>query len=374
MRIILDPQIFNIQTFGGISRYYTEIFTRIKQYQNVDIIFPLYETNNVYLSSSNLIPKNNQFLFRFLNFLPKIGISTRSITKKKTQKIFSKTIQNKDFDLFVPTYYYPYFLENIVDKPFVLTVYDMIHEIFPQYFLDDLETKKNKKLLINKATKIIAISENTKFDILKFYPEIDSSKIEVVYLSHSITSNIFKKIEVPENYILFVGNRSIYKNFNFFIKAVTPILYNNPKLFVVAAGGNKFNTEELKLLKYLKILSQVIQTNFEEQELAAYYYNAKCFVFPSEYEGFGIPVLEAMASKCPVVLANHSSFPEVAGDAGVYFELNDELDLRNKINLLLENDNLRNEYINKGIEQVNKFSWQKTADECLKVYQKAILC
>ncbi len=371
MRIIVDPQIFNMQTYGGISRYYTEIFARIKKHDDVEVVLPIYETTNVYLKASNLILKKNKIIFKILNILPKFGISTRSLIKKKTEKIFSETVKNNNFDVFVPTYYDPYFLNFIGNKPFVLTVYDMIHELFPEYFVDDKQTAINKKTLIKKATKIIAISQSTKQDILKFYPETDASKIEVVYLSHSITSDVNKKIVVPDDYILFVGNRSIYKNFNFFINAIAPVLNDNPSLFVVAAGGSKFTNEEIKLLKDLKIVDQVLQTSFKEDELAAYYYNAKCFVFPSEYEGFGIPVLEAMASQCPVVLANHSSFPEVAGDAGVYFRLNDALDLRSKIQQLLDDKKFRQLYIEKGIRQAANFSWNNTAQSCKKVFKSA---
>jgi len=96
------------------------------------------------------------------------------------------------------------------------------------------------------------------------------------------------------------------------------------------------------------------------------------FIFPSEYEGFGIPVLESMACGCPVVLANHSSFPEVAGDAGVYFELNNEVDLKNKVVSLIENETYRNQMITKGYIQSKKFSWEKTAQECKELFKSTI--
>ena len=310
------------------------------------------------------------------NFLISINFFKNKIIRKlkrRDSKLVIKTLLNKNYDLLIPSYYDSYFVEYIGDKPFVLTIYDMIHEIFPEYFTNDLITVKFKKELIEKAKIIIAISESTKRDILKIYPYINRSKIEIVYLSHSIKIDEKVNISLPDKYILFVGNRSIYKNFIFFLKSVAPILINDSSLYIVCAGGDKFNDQEIKLIEDLNIISQIIQQNFEDYELASYYSNARCFVFPSEYEGFGIPVLESMACGCPVILANHSSFPEVAGNAGIYFELNNGADLRSKIENLLEVEELRSKYIDKGFEQVKKFSWEKTTKECLKVYRKAII-
>ncbi len=368
MEIVIDPQIFNEQKFGGISRYYSEIYQNLSKKDDIGIKLPITYSENLHIKGSI----DN---FDFYNFLVSINFFKRKLIrkiKKRDFKKLKKIFKSQSYDLVVPTYYNTHFLEYIGDKPFVLTVYDMIHEIFPQYFINDLYTVKNKKVLMEKAKKIIAISESTKRDIVKIYPHIDSSKIEVVYLSHSIKTSKIISVSLPKRYILFVGNRTIYKNFIFFLKSVAQILVDDSSLNIVCAGGNHFNDEEIKLIEDLDVKSQIIQQNFEDDDLSTYYSNAICFVFPSEYEGFGIPVLESMACGCPVILANHSSFPEVAGDAGVYFELNNEYDLSNKITDLLNDEELRKEFICKGLEQVKKFSWEKTAYECLKVYQKAI--
>jgi glycosyltransferase involved in cell wall biosynthesis len=372
MKILLDPQTYNEQKFGGISRYYTELYLELNKINGVTVTCPIAYSDNLHLKEAGLFQGFKNVIYES-PLIPKfLRKKILKKTKRKNIRNTKKALRAQDFDIFVPTYYTPYFLDPIGDKPFVLTVYDMIHEIFPQYFTRDLFTSKNKKLLMEKATKIIAISESTKQDIIKIYPHIDASKIEVVYLSHSIKTGDTAKLDLPKNYILFVGNRSIYKNFIFFLNAVAPLLKANPDLYVVAAGGNKFNADEQQLIKELGVSKQLIQQNFEDNQLASYYSNAKCFVFASEYEGFGIPVLESMACGCPVVLANHSSFPEVAGDAGVYFELNNAEDLKNKVASLVENEALRSEYSRKGLEQVQKFNWKRTAEECLKVYQKAL--
>ena len=373
MKILIDPQIFIDQKFGGISRYYTELLEGLDNQINVNLNYPILYTDNIHFRESSLYENSFQKRKAFFIKISKIirYFRPRKL-KKRSAKMFINLVKEQDYDLVIPTYYNVDFLDDIGDKPFVLTVYDMIHEIFPQHFVNDKTTVPHKKMLIEKATKIIAISESTKADILKFYPEINPSKIEVVYLSHSISLNNLATVSLPKNYILFVGNRGLYKNFNFFLNAVTPILKSNEGLTLLCAGGNKFNEEEKELILNFGLSNQVIQQNFEDAALPTYYKNAKCFVFPSAYEGFGIPVLEAMACGCPVVLANHSSFPEVAGEAGVYFDLNNEKDLKHKIESILNNETLRKEYSLKGFTQVKKFSWEKTVKECYEIYKKVI--
>ena len=170
-------------------------------------------------------------------------------------------------------------------------------------------------------------------------------------------------------YILFVGNRSNYKNFIFFFESVAQLLKDDDKLHIVCAGGNAFTADEQQLINFHRLSAKVIQSNFKDFELATYYIKAQCFIFPSTYEGFGIPVLEAMSCGCPIILANHSSFPEVAGDAGIYFELENSEDLNEKVNSVLTNSDLRQAYSAKGLAQAEKFSWKKTTDECIEIFK-----
>jgi glycosyltransferase involved in cell wall biosynthesis len=304
--------------------------------------------------------------------ISKLGISTRKFVKKKNNKLALNALLNNDFDLYLPTYYDISFLSFIEKKPFVLTVYDMIHEIFPQYFEDDSKTVINKLCLMEKATKIIAVSQNTKNDILRLYPHINESKIEVIHHGSSIKINHNIEVSLPLNYILFVGVRENYKNFEFLLKSISDILLKDKTLKLVCAGGGKFTSYENNFINKLNLKNSIIQNNFKENELGHYYKNAKCFIFPSEYEGFGIPILESMACGCPIVLTNNSSFPEVAGNAGIYFELNNSVDLKNKIENLLQNEELRKEFSLKGFEQVKKFDWKIASMKCFKLYKSAI--
>jgi len=373
-KIILDTQIFVSQEFGGISRYFVELFTQLAKNNELEISCPLLYTDNIYFRESSYYAESyqqkNAFLIRFSKiFRP---FAPRKLKRKSLQSTMD-LLNSQDFNLFIPTYYDPSFLEYIQQKPFVLTVHDMIHELYPWYFPEDHSTVANKKILIERATKIIAISENTKLDILRMYPETDPGKIEVIYLAHTVSPAAgFDDPDLPENYILYVGNRAAYKNFKFFIQAVAPVLEQNDDLHIFCAGGNPFSEEEQSWIMQLGIERRIVQKNFKDEDLEGYYKKALFFVFPSEYEGFGIPVLESMAAGCPIILTRNSSFPEVAGDAGLFFELNDEEDLRSKILYLLNNNDIRAEFVRKGIEQSAKFSWEKTAARTLEIYQQAV--
>jgi glycosyltransferase involved in cell wall biosynthesis len=373
IRIIVDPQTFITQEFGGISRYFTELCKKLNRSRIIDLCLPLLYTDNIHYIESPFLENSYQnrkallikYSYVFRNYLP------RKLKKKSTAETIKK-IKEQQFDLFIPTYYDTYFLPYLKEKPFVLTVHDMIHEFYPEYFQDDINTVPDKKKLIEKARRIIAVSENTRRDILKIYPDTPPEKIDVVYLAHQFGDNQTEPITLPDHYILFVGNRTFYKNFTLFATALAPLFKKYADLHLVCAGGNSFDKEELALLDELKISPKVIQRNFKDNELRAYYEKARCFVFPSAYEGFGIPILESMSAGCPIVLTNNSSFPEIAGDAGIYFELNDEDDLREKVEQVWNNEQLRSNYRERGIIQAEKFSWDKTTEETILVYQKAL--
>lgn len=369
MKILVHPQIYNSQRYGGISRYYTEILSRISRKATVQI--PLYGCSNVYYNKSVLVTFTQKIYRLWIQLLILLNIRAIEKTRKRNDNFFRRVISKKDFDVFITTYYDIDFLKYIDSKPFVLTVYDMIYELFPEYFLDDKKLIPNKLFLMEKATRIIAVSENTKKDIISIYPHIDASKIDVIYHGCSIKINTKSVVTLPENYLLFVGTRALYKNFIFLVNSIAELLQNDPNLYLICAGGGDFDSYEKEIVFKLGLQKQILQKQFEDDELGVFYSKAKCFVFPSLYEGFGLPILEAMSCGCPVVLTNHSSFPEVAGSAGVYYELNNTEDLKNKIKNLIQNKSLHQEFSLRGLEQVKKFSWEKAADECLSVYKKA---
>ena len=368
MKVFFDHQIFNLQKYGGISRYFYELYKELNEekFPNITAEISLLTTENHYLKNGS-----------FGNIIsPKI-----SYYNKHTKKLFNYfnylhslyTLKLENYDIFHPTYYNKYFLDNIGEKPFILTIYDMIHERFSDdFFNGDDSTIANKELLAKKADKIIAISESTKKDIIECY-NISSDKIKVIYLGSSLKPNNNKKIRlINKDYILYVGNRKKYKNFNLFLKSVSNILKKDKNISLFCAGGGSFDDNEIKLINSLNLENLVYQKNVNEDELSSLYNNAKAFVFPSLYEGFGIPVLEAFSMGCPVVLSNTSSLPEVGGDAAVYFNPENKEDMENKIDKVINDDNLRTEMREKGYKQLTKFSWSNTATETLKLYRSVI--
>jgi len=377
MKVLFDSQIFDSQKYGGISRYFSELFKNFNNREDIKYKLPIRNSENEYLK--NIKPfsdmaitsrifsslKGRSFLYKIFDLFD----------KKSNKNLLKRELKKQDFDIFHPTYYSTYFLKYLKNKPFVLTVYDMIHEKYPQYFLLDFnKTILNKKELIKKANKIIAISENTKKDIIDLYG-IPEDKIQVIYLGNSMIKTQNKSInipEIPEKYILFVGARDGYKNFTFFIKSISSILRNDRRMNVVVAGGysgkNIFSKKENILFKELDIDKQIIHYSINDEVLAYLYQNAMCFVFPTLYEGFGIPVLEAFACDCPVIVSNTSSLPEVGGNAVEYIDPTNSLSILNSIEKVIQNKELRKEMIKKGQDQLRKFSWEKTAKETLSLY------
>lgn len=365
MRILLDPQIFYRQRFGGISRYFTELYRLTRNKPDFDVALPLLYTENQHLTHYGLQPRFlTSWAWRILNKLN--GTTTLA---DRNRQVVIRRLEKGTADLFIPSYFDPYFLKHLKNTPFVLTVYDMIHEIFPQYFPAADLIRANKKLLMEKAARIIAISDNTRRDILKFYPHIDAGKIDVVHLAHSIAAS--PAPHHPGNYILFVGNREGYKNFRLMIGAIHDWLIKNG-FVLYALGGGPFNKSEVTMIDSLGLSNHIVQKQFRDHQLAGYYQQAFAFIFPSQYEGFGIPVLEAMSCSCPVILPAESSFPEVAGDAGVYFDIEAPGSIVMNLERLRTNPAFRFDVISKGRDQAAKFSWEKTVSGCLKVFENAL--
>jgi glycosyltransferase involved in cell wall biosynthesis len=339
-----------MQKFGGISRYFRELMKHSKGLFNYSVggIF----SDNLYANELGFhkpfpIKKRFKGKWRLENW----------INKKNSMKKLKGNC-----DVIHPTYYDPYLIGK-TDKSIVITVHDMIHELFPQGFADF----PNKKPFIENSAKIIAISECTKRDLLKFYPHINPDKISVVYLGTSWDISP-KSTALPcGSYILFTGDRAFYKNFINFILAATPLIlkYN----LQLKCTGRPFTNTEIDLLKQQKIFDRTSIQFASEDELRELYANAICFVFPSLYEGFGIPILESFACGCPLALSDASCFPEIAGDAGVYFDPNSVENMREKIDKVICSETLRKELASKGFERLKAFSWQKCAEQTAEVYE-----
>lgn len=367
MKVLFDYQIFTIQQFGGISRYFYELIKRFEDSPNKCLLGTKL-TNNAYLNSDTF--PNVYSFFPTFKFRGKESL-IYTVNKSNTFRHLNKS----DFDVFHPTYYDEYFLNNIGEKPFVVTFYDMIHEKFSNSFADKKSLKKitkQKRKLAEKANRIIAISEQTKKDIIDIY-DIDENKIDVVYLGNSlVNTQQNEEALVKETYILFIGNRSEYKNFSNLIIVICSLLIDN-NIKLICGGGGDFTEEELNLIESLNLQNHLILIKkIDDTILSNLYTNALFFVFPSLYEGFGIPVLESFACNCPALLSNGGSLPEIGGDGALYFDLNDNQSLVNAVLNLINDVQLRNDLKQKGTKRLQDFSWDKTYEETIKVYQKII--
>ncbi len=246
----------------------------------------------------------------------------------------------------------------------------MIPELFPD--MDENGVRKKEKYeAMQRADKIIAISNTTKRDILTMYSDIPDEKIEVIY--HGATDyskcSITEMRNIPKTYILFVGSRGYYKNFNKFLLALAPILEADSTLNLVCTGNKGFDNIELQTQKELGIQHKVFFRKCSSDELAYLYNHAKCFVFPSLYEGFGLPILEAYSAGCPTLISNIDIFREIAGEASCYFDAQNVDDIREKINRVIHEPQYSKELIAAGKERMKEFSWDTAAKKTYMVYK-----
>ncbi len=363
MKVLYDHQTFGLQEYGGVSRYFYELIKRGKEDQALEVGLSIKLSNNAYLK----LDKKNKVSTFFPEYKFKGKERIMNFINKANSII---EIGKKQQDIFHPTYYDPYFIERLKGKPYVITFHDMIHEKFSDKYAS-LAVEKNllerKQLLADNAAKVIAISESTKSDMIEILG-IHPDKIEVIYHASSINAlSAANQSIFPFPYLLYVGNRIDYKNFNFFLHSVSSLLHKG-EVKLVCAGGGKLNQEEVQLIRKLNIKNEVFQISFDDGMLATLYKHAEAFVFPSLYEGFGIPILEAFSCGCPCLISNVSSMPEVAGNAAVYFDPTDSLSIENAVSSILHDKDKLDELRKLGFSRYKNFSWDKTYKETVRIY------
>lgn len=383
MKILYDHQIFEHQRIGGVSRYFSEIIKHLPQDVEYDV--SVQYSFNEYLKGLDIPFVWKDQVLTYSTFLPKLNFKGKKRLFSYLEKIFPhkypdllkinrestiKKLKERDLDLFHPTFFDDYYLPYMGSKPYVLTVHDMIIELYPEFICSPLFIKRKKKLVDN-ASHIIAVSENTKKDIINVFGT-DSCKISVVYHASSLEETDGIPENLPDKYLLYVGDRRLgYKNFAFFISSLQPVLKNNKDLHIVCTG-DKFTNEELRYFCDLGIADQVLIRFVHDRQMYNLYKHAQMFIYPSYYEGFGIPIMEAFQARCPVVLSDSSCFPEVAGDAGIYFNAKSPDNLRNVVLKTLKDKEFRKEMIDKGTSRFTEFSWEKSSKKTVEIYKKVL--
>jgi glycosyltransferase involved in cell wall biosynthesis len=235
---------------------------------------------------------------------------------------------------------------------------------------------------IRRADTIIAISEFTRNEIEKYY-KVDSEKIEMIHnavnkkkdsLRTSNAEEVREKYGLPEKYILYIGTLQPRKNVSSLIKAFARVSHQIPEIKLVVAGNKKahnFDQEIDRSVESLKLDDKVVFPGFiDEKDKMVVYSGAHVFAYPSFYEGFGLPLLEAMSVDVPVISSSSSSLKEVGGDACLFFDPSDLDDLSKKLYTICIDEELRNNLVDSGRQRVSFFSWQKSAKQLLKIYQK----
>jgi len=290
--------------------------------------------------------------------------------------------------LWMPMHNIPIFCSKKIKT--VVTIHDLAFKYFPDHFkkYDLIKLNLLANWAVRRSYKIIAISEATKRDILKFYPKIKEDKIKVI--SHGFDKDIFErlrdskkeeeiknKFKIKGRYVLYLGALQPRKNLRTLIKAFEEIKkstqgesisdgkYKDLKL--VLAGEKAWLWKEIfEQIKNSPVSTDIITPGkIKFEDVGHLMRGAELFCFPSLYEGFGIPILEAFVSRVPVVCANNSSLPEVAGRAALYFEPKNIGELAEQIKKLLDNPEIRDAMISRGLAQAGKFSWEKCARETL---------
>jgi glycosyltransferase involved in cell wall biosynthesis len=372
MKVFYDHQIFSYQRFGGVSRYFAEIMKEFRKDPDVRFDLGVRYTGNEYLRDSGLaelkeLPgpvKSHEKLSQLFSF----------VANKGRCNYF---LRHNEYDIIHPTFYDPYFFRYKKKAKIVVTVYDMTPEKFPELFKSNTLYNKfvtqkwiaEKKRIALRADHVVAISENTKKDVVDIFG-ISPDKVQVIYLSNSLYPGSASGAGDPVGgeYFLFVGARNHYKNFLFVLSVFQEIKREEKNLYLLCAGGGRFTEEERAVLRDLDLTDSVVQTSVSDQGLASLYQKAAAFIYPSLYEGFGIPILEAFACGCPAVLSNTSCFPEIAGNAALYFDPRDEESLLKSLRSVYHDKEKREELVRAGGKREKDFSWKKTAEETKKLY------
>ena len=364
MRILYDGEIYGNQKVGGINRYFDNIISRLPQ-EFEPILTSVRSRNDYHPSHPNLK------LFNYKRF----GFKPGRLCYWLEQYYFQAVEATNSHQVFHPTYYFLLTRQKFEKKccPVVITVHDMIHEIFADEMDPQGQTAEIKRRAILAADILLCNSENTKKDLLERY-KLPEERVLVTYLATEFNPNLaYGNENIPSRpFFLHVGGRGAYKNFNTLLTAFSKVVSQVPdaKLCVV---GSPFDLLEQSKIAEMSLDNHIQNFGYvSDSHLAKLYRNCIAFVYPSLYEGFGIPLLEAMICQAPIIASNTSSFPEVVGDAGLLFDPTSLADLADRLLFMLDNPAERDILIAKGLERVKHFSWDMTATKTVEAYRYVV--
>jgi len=369
MRVVYDYQIFSVLPFGGISRYFIELAQRLSELDECDakILAPLYINKFVHQLEKGIVTGY---------YMPAISRIHR-VRAAFNRGLSNLWLARNSVDILHETFF--------LDKPIqdtnkgtkrVITVYDMIDEKFPECFsgVNYEQHIQKKKDGINRADHVICISEKTKEDMIEIV-KVDPVKVSVVHLGFTLTngdaSSGIPLISKP--YLLYVGMRYQYKNFRRLLKAYASSRTLNQNWKLVCFGGGALTREEYAFARQLGISDdQLLWMDGKDSTLSNLYQYAAALVYPSLYEGFGLPPLEAMSHDCPVICSNGGSLPEVVSDAGTFFDPYSVEAIADAIESVVANTERSKQLQLLGEERITHFSWEDCASQTLEIYQSLL--
>jgi len=359
MEIILDNIIFSLQKSGGVSVVWYELLNRVLQ----DLDFELY-----------ILEMPNQNIFRKQIEIPNEIFIDNPFSKfpLSVQRYLNPNRINVN-GIFHSSYYRTVKKQGIAN---VTTVHDFTYEYYRKGPAKKIHVLQ-KGNAIRNSQKIICVSENTKNDLLKFYPDTNEKNIHVIYngvdetytrLTHPVDFELKKLIPfLPGEYVLYVGDRkSKYKNFELAVKSCKSV--NIP--LVIVGGGVPTRSETSYLISNLGVNNYKHLSGINNKLLNLVYNHALCLLYPSKYEGFGIPVIEAQKAGCPVIAYNSSSIPEVIGDVSTLLNELSVESISGMIYRLITDLGFRNQQIEIGLENSKRFSWDKCYQQTKQVYKE----
>jgi glycosyltransferase involved in cell wall biosynthesis len=362
MKIVFDHEIFYQQKYGGISSYFTNLgLELLKKNTDINFVCPIHKNNNLKKLPNNIIlGKKIIYPAKINYFISKINDNLSNIFYKNLKPdIIHKT----------------YFSKNRINSKYknVITFYDITHELNKTSTIINENIKSLKKNNIKFADHIICPSNRVKIDLINYF-NVNESKISVTYFSSDYKKNLkpeLLKNKKMQNYLLYVGNRSGYKNFENLVTAYANSERLQKDFKILVFGGEKPSIcgKELILKKKLPINSFKF-VNGTNKDLEYFYKNVRAFIYTSTYEGFGIPLVEAMRSGCPIITSNGGALEEVGGSSLTYFDPFNVDEIQKKIEDLVYSDNKLIEATIYGLKRCDNFSWANCATKTLKVYEE----
>ena len=364
MRVVYDYQIFNWQRYGGISRYFCELANRINNFPDTEARFAAGLHVNKYLA-------NNYPQLTIGKLRPENKLFNR-VGNQVNRQWSSYYLNSQPPNILHYTYYRPQL--KVKNSIKVLTVYDMIHELFQDSSIADRDfTIAHKAAVVKTVDSIICPSECSKRDLVEIC-QIDPAKVTVIYHGYGVTAPV--AIAPPPDrkpYILVVGERRWYKNFDRLLQAYASNLAFCRDFDLRCFGAVSLTNQELELIDRLGLPRASIkwQTG-SDAELVGLYQQAALFVYPSLYEGFGYPPLEAMAANCPVACANTSCFPETVANAAELFDPHNVDSIAQALQNVLYDAARSAELVKLGKQNIQRFSWDRCAAEHHQVYRSLL--